>query len=116
MLSYLVGASSPIAFARWWTSSLGALLNSSHQKRNPEEGDILAEISAAGVEQSSGVSQVGQAVPAGRGAQACEATDLRASSRQRANSKPVQARAHFVPTALALLLGCSLVSGRLLPD
>jgi methyl-accepting chemotaxis protein len=38
------------------------LLNSSHQKRNPEEGDILAEISAAGVEQSSGVSQVGQAV------------------------------------------------------
>ncbi len=38
------------------------MLNSSQQKRNPEEGDILAEISAAGVEQSSGVSQVGQAV------------------------------------------------------
>src|SRR5690242_15973005 len=38
MPSCLAGASSPIAFARSWISSLGALLNSGYQTRSTEEG------------------------------------------------------------------------------
>src|SRR5471030_2776799 len=44
MLCYLAGASSPIAFVRSWTSSLGALLNSGYQTWSTEEGAWQSDV------------------------------------------------------------------------